>query len=634
VTNVWRHAAVAASVAAALLLVAFSGGAYDLISRHVLAIAVWWTLLLAVAFGFWPTERAPRAAIVGGLLFLSFALFTAMSATWGPSAERALVEFNRVVLYLGVFLLGALAGSRARAAAWTDGLAVGLVAMAAASLTTRFFHGILDDQGGLPEHLPTAAARLSYPVGYWNGLAILVALGTPLLLRVATSVSSPVVRGAAVAPFPAVAAVVYLASSRGAAATAFVGALLFLVLSRRRWAALWALLIAGSGAIGYVLVLARFQELVNGPLGSAAAQEQGINAAFLLLAACAGTGLLYGLLAAVPTPRVPSAVGWAAAASIAAAAAIVIASLDLGRRFADFRRMPGEVALEGDDFARAHLLSAGGSGRWQFWEAAVDQFRASPLRGHGAGTYEAWWAQHGTLNTFVVDAHSLYLETLGELGLLGLILLLAAVGWPLAVGVHRLLQAPRGEGEACVALVSAAAAFLVAAAVDWMWELTVVGALGALVLGLLCGPAAAAAPEAGEDERPPRFGLGVASVAAAWIAGAVAVAPLLGDVNVRASQEATVRGELAEAVRRAQAARAIQPWSAAPRLQLALVYERAGRVERARDLIAEAIDRDPENWRLWLIAARLETKAGAPAEARRSLAEARRLNPRSPLFRA
>ena len=93
---------------------------------------------------------------------------------------------------------------------------------------------------------------------------------------------------------------------------------------------------------------------------------------------------------------------------------------------------------------RSHLLSANGSGRWQFWESAVDAFQATPLLGHGAGSYEAWWAEHGSLAVFVRDAHSLYLETLAELGVLGFLLLVGGVSRSGLVTALSRASAPAG----------------------------------------------------------------------------------------------------------------------------------------------------------------------------------------------
>ena len=50
-----------------------------------------------------------------------------------------------------------------------------------------------------------------------------------------------------------------------------------------------------------------------------------------------------------------------------------------------------------------------------------------PLRGSGAGTYALLWAQHRKTSFTVVDGHSLEIETLGELGIVGLALLAIAL---------------------------------------------------------------------------------------------------------------------------------------------------------------------------------------------------------------
>ena len=91
----------------------------------------------------------------------------------------------------------------------------------------------------------------------------------------------------------------------------------------------------------------------------------------------------------------------------------------------------------------AHILSAGSSGRWQQWGSAIDEFESAPGLGRGAGSYEAWWAQHGTLQGFVKDAHSLYLESLGELGIVGFLL-----SWARSFTVDRQQGSPRRSAHA------------------------------------------------------------------------------------------------------------------------------------------------------------------------------------------
>ena len=61
--------------------------------------------------------------------------------------------------------------------------------------------------------------------------------------------------------------------------------------------------------------------------------------------------------------------------------------------------------------------------------------------------------------------------------------------------------------------------------------------------------------------------------------------------------------------------------------------EELGQLRAARRALAAAIERDGSDWRLRLVATRLAVKDGDVATARRELARARSLNPRSPLLR-
>ena len=104
---------------------------------------------------------------------------------------------------------------------------------------------------------------------------------------------------------------------------------------------------------------------------------------------------------------------------------------------------------------------------------------------------------------------------------------------------------------------------------------------------------------------------------------------MLVNSELEASQDAAGRGDFTEALDRAASARAIQPWAASPHLQLALVREEQGELAAARTHVGDAIERDPRDWRLRLVAARLATKAGDIPAATAQLREARRLSPRS-----
>ena len=73
----------------------------DLDERAMLAIAVWWTILMAFVLGLWPAARPPRAALLAGGFLAALGVVTAASIAWAASAERAFAEANRIALFAG-----------------------------------------------------------------------------------------------------------------------------------------------------------------------------------------------------------------------------------------------------------------------------------------------------------------------------------------------------------------------------------------------------------------------------------------------------------------------------------------------------------------------------------------------------
>jgi hypothetical protein len=161
--------------------------------------------------------------------------------------------------------------------------------------------------------------------------------------------------------------------------------------------------------------------------------------------------------------------------------------------------------------------------------------------------------------------------------------------------------------------------------------------IGFVCLALMTGGATAvAAPRpAAPDERAPRskFGLGIVALVVAWLVLCATAIPLLAGVKLRASQSDAARGDLPAALKDATQARDVEPWAFSPYEQAALVQEQAGNFPAARSWVEKAIDRDRDNWQLWLLAARIQVKLGAVADAKRSLARAKALNPRSCIWK-
>ena len=490
--------ATAAVVAGVTFAVAYDDGGYSLASRSTLGLLVWWTILVGLLLGVWRPVRSMRAAAVPGLLLAALAGWSVLSAAWSASAEDAVVEFDRTSLYLGIYVLVVFAARPGRLGAWIDGLALAIVATAGVALVSRLFPGSFPARG-LPALLPSASTRLSFPVDYWNGLGILTGIAVPLLVHSALA-GGRARRMLSIGVVPALGAVLYLTSSRGALAATALGTLVLVVAYPRRFAALGTAAAGVVGAAVAVAAVASRHAVVDGPLGSATARSEGREAAAAVVVICVLTAAGFEWLRRA-APRLPAPSRGVRRLAVAVVVVLAVAGAAYeARSFGSFTRLPPTTGSPGT--VGEHLLNGSGSGRWQFWTAALDEFRSSPLHGGGPGSFEAWWAQHGSFRYFVKDAHSIFAQTLAELGIVGFLLLVAFLGLALTIGMRRLLPAEAPQRAALAALLGAFTVYLLGAAVDWMWELTVVTAVGLVLLALLAGPSGAPAEDDGCSRRP------------------------------------------------------------------------------------------------------------------------------------
>jgi O-antigen ligase len=592
---------------------------------------------VGIALQAWPREWPSRAALVAVGALAAFAVLALLSAGWAVSDEKAFLEFTRVLMYLGVLVLVALAVTRRTAASVADGIAFGIVAVILLALASRLFFGDVGP-GAMPSFFPVRS-RLNYPVNYWNGLAILAALAFPLLLRAAVAQRPAWLRALALVPVPAMASAIYLTSSRGGYVTAAVGVIVFCALTSRRLSAIVATAVAGGGAALAIKGMLARDALVNGPLGSAQASSEGESAALLMVLlglSCAGLYWAWCRYAGWELRlKLPLAAKAGIALGAIAVLAVGVAAYDPVDKFETFKKPSGpDVGLVEGDFTRSHLISSTGSGRWQLWTSAVDEWETKPVLGRGAGSYQSWWMEHASLPLFVRDAHSLWLETLAELGLVGLLLLVIAIGTGFVAAIARLGRL--GQDRPLVAAMAGVlAAFVVAAGIDWMWELSIVSLVAIVALGILVGRATEGSPRPAAGGSPlSRRVLRTAGVGVALAAILFAAVPMLAQNRLEESQAAAARGDTAAAIDAAEDARGVQPWAATPYLQLALLEEQQGNLGQANRHIEDALERDRSDWTTWLVAARVQTKAGFIRRGRRSLRQAERLNRRSALFEA
>ena len=629
-----RDAAAGLGIAAAVFALSYANGGFDPTTRSYAGIACWWLLGAGAAVGIASAHAGVgRLALAAVGLFAGFAIWILISVNWASDIERAVQQFDQVSLYVAVLVLAIVLGRIVPAYVPVYGIALALCAIASVALVSRFFPSTFGLEPGSTILAPLKN-RLSFPLGYWNGLGIEVALAYPLVLSIMASRRSRTASVIAALPLPVLAGVMYLTSSRGAFVAAAVAVVALVVLTPRRWATLAAVVVAGAAGAVAVAVLVSKKALVDGDVNTPLGVHQGHRAALLIGIACILTALVWlGLLELgkrLPSPS--RRVGQVSAIAVVVLAIAAIALAHPIAKFDAFKSNSSGAASSGSTVTTNHLLSSSGSGRWQFWSAASSEFQAHPLNGGGAGSWAAWWLQHGSLpGVFTEFAHSLYLEALAELGIVGLLLIGSAVLVAVVGAVRSALALGSGE---VAAVAACGIAFFVAAAYDWVWQLAGIAVVGVGALGFALGalpPVRAVAWGRVGALRPALALVAVAAIIPQFVV-------LAAGIHLRNSQAAFNAGNMTKARSEALAAKAIEPWAASPYLQVGQILQSEGEYGAAATWLNEAISRSRRNWALWLIAAQIEAQRaiqghrGAVALARRDADEARRLNPHSPVF--
>jgi O-antigen ligase len=611
-----------AAVAVGCLAVALPGGGYGAEFRAGAALLVWWAVIAGLVARVWPRARVPGTALAAGAGLLALGLLSALSMGWASDGGGAFAEAVRVAGYLGLFALVTVASPAAGARTWLAGLGLGLALVAVLAVGSRMQPSLFPDQD-LARLLPSVRTRLSYPLNYWNGLGAAMALAIVLLCGLGAHARTRAGRALAVAAVPLPALALFLTSSRGGVLALAIG-LVVLVAAGPARARVLAGLAIGGGAAAVLIALADSRSaFVDARLHATGAAGQGheMLAAAILVAAAAGA-LRFAVDRPLGALRVPRALSAAVVGLVVVAAVVGLAASHPGRRIEDFKKPPAAPGSQ-HGFVARHLASAEGSGRYQFWKAGIEAFRDEPLRGQGAGSYAEWWARKGDIAYYIRNAHSLFVETLAELGLLGGLALLVFFAAALAGGIRARTREPAAAGVALAALLCGVAS----AAIDWTWQLPGAFAPVVVAAAVLAGPALRA------DPGPARGGaLRAATIAVGCLAVLAGGILLVGEVKLGDSRAAVRGGDLSAAAGDAHDAAAVEPWAAAPRLQLALVRERAGDLAGARRAVREAIDRDPDRFEIWLVDTRLATRAGDIPAARRGLRRMHALSPRSPLL--
>jgi hypothetical protein len=626
-----------------ILYLGIDGGGYDIVVHSQVAIVVWWVVLLGAAWGILPAARPSRAGWAALALFGGFVAWTALGSTWSLSTERSLESLSLVAGYLGILVLGVgIHRDRDRALRQTIGAAAAAITLVAGlALASRLHPGLFAASQQTSSFLQGVQGRLSWPLNYWNALAALMVLGVPLLLSIATSARSLTGQAAAAAGLPLVTLCAYLTFSRGGALAGGVALVVFLALAPERIPKLLTALMAAAG--GAILVAgAVHRSAIEHGLTNAAARSQGSSLITVIVLVCAGVALAQvGIGLAVRHGRPPRwltvsksvARGGVAVGLVVVAAAIVVlfASGKVSHEWQQFKKPAGNTQLHSDSLSR--FSAAGGEGRYDLWRVAVKSTSGHLLNGSGPGTYQLIWLPRAPYQSYVINAHSLYFETLAELGVVGVALLVGFLVLVAVVGVVAVVRSRYEARTRAAAATAAVIAFMVSAAFDWFWQVPVLPAVVMLLAAALLAPALRGRTRPRAAPSRPWYWTVRAFAIVLSVACLVAIGiPLASTSAERRSQAAAASGNYPAALADARTAVRVQSGAASAQLQLALVLEAMGRKQAALSAARVATRDEPQNWSDWLVLSRLNAETGHARASVAAYRRARSLNPHSALF--
>jgi tetratricopeptide (TPR) repeat protein len=629
---------------------AFLSGGYIPQRATPFAVAL---LLLAAVWVWLVRPQRPSVLYLAALAaFTAFTLWVGASTMWSFGPDLSWNAFNLSLLYLAVAAAVGLTPARRLQ---LRVLSLAFVALCAAVGLYAFAGKTLPD---VVTHAQKYG-RLDSPVGYWNVLALLMAMGIVVAVALASRAHSPIaVRAAAAAAAVPMAFAFFFSYSRGGYVALAVGLLIYFAVTTTRLASSVTLALIVAPAAVAVWWVRDLDTLFTATTDDALrAAEGGVLLRWSLLA-LAVTAVLQVAVALLhrrlPWPR------WLRIAAGAVLLAVVLGgSSGAGWLFVrdhgggewvrqQYRLFvtDGDERTPGADPGRVFSLN---TGRPPLWREALEQYRVLPAKGTGAGTFFFTHERFRRDGGVVKHAHSQWLNVLSELGWIGLALFAAAMALFAAASFRRLFR-DRGERERplLAALQAGVFAFLVHISWDWDWDMAVAGSIFFLFAAasaafittrsndLADSAALTAPPETGAPSPSPdgeetraqgAAGAHWEQPVAVWMGptveygrsgrhGAVSHIPLpvrialsglallaafswlppyLGERAAVRAVSAAGVGELTLALREAEKAHGRNPLAVRPLITQALVQQQLGRGRSALETLDRAVALQPQN---------------------------------------
>lgn len=610
--------------------------------------------------------RVSRPAALGLAGFAGVAAWSSLSLLWSITPDQTWLEANRAIAYALVVALGLAYGASDPRA--VERIGVGLLGSAALvgvyALGTKTLPGLsvpllfdLDQPG--------AVGRLRSPLGYWNAVALVMALALPVAVRLACGTHRRRrVRLAALAAGLVLAVVIGLTYSRGGLLATGTATVVMTALGGARLRGLVALAGVGLAALPVLLVAYGLPGTSNADATLAMRESDGaVLLVVLLVCLVALLGGAWAVLRWVE-PRIR----WSADASrtvfrLAAILASFAVLLGVAGVSLSERGLPGTVSDRVSAFTEPSQDDASDPGRiatttsgnrWVWWREAAGGWSDRPLAGWGAGSFRATHLRYRVDELAVTQAHSVPLQFLTELGLVGFGLFVLGVGGLLLAGLRR---ADRDLG---VAALAAGCGWVAHGFYDWDWNIPGATLPALVLLGVLAGGEPRRGEAAWRGVALPWRGFGarerrgaarpftpagrpqrqlapalvvVLGVVVLSLVAASAILPSWADGKAQGAQVSlrpdATDAELAAAAAEADLAARLDPLALRPLLASATIARRRGRLLEARGFLLEAVDRQPASSEAWLNLAAtaylLADRAGFERAAQRAL----ELDPRS-----
>lgn len=575
---------------------------------------------LCVAALLLPRSRLTPVRLRGAATLAAFALlavYTALSITWSLMPSDSWVEAMRTLAYLAAFA-GALALGRLAPGRWTAvlyGIAAGAVALSLWSLLTKVFPGALAPNDSF--------ARLRPPSDYWNSVGLTAALGIPPLLWLAARRSGHAAFNVLAWPGLGIAVTaLLLAYSRGALLALAIGLALWFIFVPLRLRGVVAL----AGVVLPVLPLFVWASAQDGltrdgaELGLRIDAGQALGALILLLiVAMTIAGLAVGFLSTVHPPGAKTRARAGRTLVVALLAVPVVAIIllatssgGIGGQVSKAWKQATDPEVSAPTNSPSRLTETS-SGRARYWNEAFKVHAEAPWLGTGAGAYGTLRLKYRLDERRVEHAHGYVVQTMADLGWVGLaISLLAAGAWLVtAAGTVGLRRRDRGlhwdaERVGVATLAVVVIVFGVHSTFDWTWFVPA-NALPALI----CAGWVASRPKLREryGEAPavetPRAPVEARLLFAGLLALIAFFASWSALQPIRAlhAQDAALarfeEGQVKQAASIAQIAHDRNPLSVDPLFELAAIRQAQGNDKEALRLLGDAIDREPANPETW-----------------------------------